>query len=131
MTAPATSRIIPKTNSPAETMTVRAAIGSPHLRGGRTRPASGPTRARPGTEDQPQVGTPDGVPQQVRKERLDPVRSEARQERTDVDPEPNGEGGRENRPHEERHPTGRPAHPPRPPPARPVHLAHACLHPGC
>src|SRR5207249_4247293 len=87
MTAPATSRIIPKTNSPAETMTVRAAIGSPHLRGGRTRPASGPTRGRPGTEDQPQVGTPDGVPQQVRKERLDPVRSEARQERTDVDPE--------------------------------------------
>src|SRR5881409_2231139 len=93
MTAPATSRMIPKTNSPAATMTVRAAIGSPHLRGGRTRPASGPTRGRPGTEDQPQVGTPDCVPQQVRKERLDPVRSEARQERTDVDPNPTGKAG--------------------------------------
>src|SRR2546425_11926387 len=99
MTAPAMSRMSPRTNSPPAANMVRAAIGSPHLRGGRAHPASRPARGRARAEDQPQVGTPDRVPQQVREERLDSVPIEARQEDTN-----RGAARRQNRADEGRQP---------------------------
>src|SRR3989442_12576152 len=109
--APAMSRMSPRTNSPPAAMMVRAAIGSPHLGGRRAHPASRPPRGRAWAEDQPQVGTPDRVPQQVREERLDAVPIEARQEYPD-----RGAVRRENRSGEEGHPQGRADDPQRPTP---------------
>src|SRR2546422_2578635 len=102
MTAPAMSRMSPRTNSPPAAIMVRAAIGSPHLRSGRAHPASRPARSRPRAEDESEVGAPNRVPQQVREKGLYTVRPETRQEcahRSAV--------RRQNRPDEEGHPQGR------------------------
>src|SRR3989441_2211320 len=109
--APAMSRTSPNTNTPSAAIRVRAAIGSPHLRGGRAHPASRPARGRARAEDQPQVGTPDRMRYQVREERLDSVPIEARQEHTD-----RGAVRRENRSDQEGHPQRRADDPQRPTP---------------
>src|SRR3989449_11671330 len=83
MMAPAMSRMSPKTNSPAAAIMVLAAMGSPHLRGGRARPASHAARSRPRAEDESEVCAPNRGPQEVRGEGLDTVGPQARQERPD------------------------------------------------
>src|SRR6267143_3215416 len=84
MSAPIARRTSPSRKIPAATNGALISIGSPHsdpgARSPRTRP--GP---RGGGEQKPEVHTVDRVPEVVREERLDTVRSEGREERPDAD----------------------------------------------
>src|SRR3989449_4531024 len=117
MMAPAMSRMSPKTNSPAAAIMVLAAMGSPHLRGGRARPASHAARSRPRAEDQSEVGAPNRVPQEVREKGLDTVGPEARQERPD-----RRAVRRQDWPDEEGHPQRGADDPQRPTPDEPLNV---------
>src|SRR5438876_10150796 len=123
MTAPAMSRMSPKTNSPAAAIMVLAAMGSPHLRGGRARPAAHAARSRPRAEDESEVGAPNRVPQEVREKGLDTVGPEARQERPD-----RRAVRRQDRPDEQGHPQRGADDPQRPTPNEPFDVVRGRGH---